>query len=175
MIFFSADHHFGHANIIKYCNRPYQSVEEMDADYIKRWNARVTQNDTVYYLGDMAGRIVNILRLLNKLNFQILHWMPGNHDSPGNIYKAQWGCIRVFPCRQQIVEIQPVYNSQLVSIVLCHYPIMDWVGIKRGVLHLHGHSHGTVTGPAGSLDVGVDKFPDLITLDEVLDRLRDAC
>ncbi len=41
MIFFSADHHFYHANIIRYCSRPFNSVEEMNEEMIARWNSTV--------------------------------------------------------------------------------------------------------------------------------------
>ena len=53
MIFFTSDHHFYHTNIIKYCQRPFQSVEEMNEVMVERWNAVVGKNDTVYYLGDL--------------------------------------------------------------------------------------------------------------------------
>ena len=54
MIFVTADHHFGHANIIEYTNRPFASVEEMDAALIAAWNERVTDYDLVYHLGDFT-------------------------------------------------------------------------------------------------------------------------
>ena len=53
MIYFTADTHFGHNNVIQFCDRPFASVEEMDEAMIQNWNERVTGNDTVYILGDM--------------------------------------------------------------------------------------------------------------------------
>jgi calcineurin-like phosphoesterase family protein len=53
-IYFSSDHHFSHSNVIKYCNRPYTSVQEMNEDLIQRWNNQVKPEDTVYYLGDFS-------------------------------------------------------------------------------------------------------------------------
>lgn len=52
--FFTADTHFGHNNIIKYVNRPFNSVEEMDEQLISNWNSKVTHEDTIYHLGDFA-------------------------------------------------------------------------------------------------------------------------
>jgi len=49
-----ADTHFGHKNVIKYCNRPYSSVEEMDKILITNWNKEVAPDDIVYHLGDFA-------------------------------------------------------------------------------------------------------------------------
>lgn len=54
MIYLIADTHFGHANIIKYCNRPYYCVEDMNNDLIHCWNNIVTNNDKVFILGDFA-------------------------------------------------------------------------------------------------------------------------
>ena len=53
-IFFTSDNHFGHGNIIKYCERPFSSVTEMDAEMIRRWNHAVKENDIVYHLGDFT-------------------------------------------------------------------------------------------------------------------------
>lgn len=51
---FTADFHFGHNNIIRYCNRPFRSVEEMDQTILERLNASVKPNDTLHFLGDFC-------------------------------------------------------------------------------------------------------------------------
>ena len=56
MIYFTSDLHLGHANIIRHCNRPFSSVEEMDETLIRNWAKRVKANDTVYVLGDLMFR-----------------------------------------------------------------------------------------------------------------------
>ena len=50
MIFFTADTHFGHNNVIRFCDRPFSSAAEMDEVMIRNWNARVTGGDTVYMM-----------------------------------------------------------------------------------------------------------------------------
>jgi len=52
VIYYTADQHFGHANIIRFCNRPFENVTEMDEALIKNWNNTVNSNDTVYILGN---------------------------------------------------------------------------------------------------------------------------
>ena len=54
MIYLSGDLHFNHSNIIKYCNRPFKNVEEMNRVIIDNWNALIKFDDTVYHLGDFA-------------------------------------------------------------------------------------------------------------------------
>ena len=59
MIYFTADTHFGHCNVIRFCDRPFASAEKMDEAMIQNWNERVTGNDTAYILGDMFFRSTN--------------------------------------------------------------------------------------------------------------------
>ena len=57
--FFVSDTHFNHTNIIKYCNRPFNNADEMDAALIKNWNTKVPKDGIVYHLGDFAWGSIN--------------------------------------------------------------------------------------------------------------------
>lgn len=79
-VFFTSDTHFGHANIIKYCNRPFASKEEMDAVLLENWNSTVKPGDRIYHLGDFAFLKSDAARdLLKKLNGEKI-LIKGNHD-----------------------------------------------------------------------------------------------
>ena len=67
-IWFTSDHHFGHANIIKYTERPFNSVGHMNASMIGSWNGVVAPDDTVYYLGDFAMQPHLVAEILPQLN-----------------------------------------------------------------------------------------------------------
>ena len=54
MTYFTADTHFGHQNVIRFCDRPWQTAEEMDEAMIERWNDRVRNNDTIYILKEFC-------------------------------------------------------------------------------------------------------------------------
>jgi len=78
-MFFTSDHHFGHANIIKYCDRPYDNVEAMNEDLISKWNAVVMPGDEVYYLGDFSMTLGAVERITPRLNGR-KYLIAGNHD-----------------------------------------------------------------------------------------------
>ncbi len=80
MIFFTADTHFGHANILKLCNRPFNTIEEMNETMICKWNSRVSGNDTVYIVGDMFFRCSDAETILKRLKGK-KRLIIGNHDS----------------------------------------------------------------------------------------------
>jgi calcineurin-like phosphoesterase family protein len=79
--FFTSDTHFNHANIIKYCSRPFSSVSEMNQEMISRWNAMVGPEDTVYHLGDFAmGQAFKWPAILKQLNGSRKILIRGGHD-----------------------------------------------------------------------------------------------
>ena len=79
--FFTSDTHFNHANVIKYCARPFGSIEEMNREMIARWNAVVGPEDTVYHLGDFAmGKPSEWPGFLRQLTGAKKILIRGNHD-----------------------------------------------------------------------------------------------
>jgi calcineurin-like phosphoesterase family protein len=154
-IWFTSDNHFGHANIIKFCHRPFDDVDEMNAEMIKRWNEKVAPEDLVYHLGDFALMPTQKLRqLIAQLNGKI-HLIVGNHE------KAALGCTDCFEWVKDTYELKvedkDAKGSQRL-IVLLHYAMRVWNKSHNGSWHLYGHSHGSLPDDISSLsfDVSVD-------------------
>ena len=80
MMFFTADTHFGHNNILKLCNRPFDTIDDMNEALIKNWNARITGADSVYIVGDMFFRCADAEKILSRLHGK-KHLIIGNHDA----------------------------------------------------------------------------------------------
>ena len=159
-VWFTADHHFGHARIIELAGRPFSSVEEMDEEMIRRWNTVVARGDLVYYLGDFALGPHDFY--LERLNGQ-KRLLRGNHDHSNRVKKATgWSTIDALLSVK--VEGQ--------RITLCHYAMRTWPASHHGALHFYGHSHGNLPGDSQSLDVGVDCWDFApVGLDEIKTRL----
>lgn len=80
MVYYTADLHLGHANVIRFDKRPFASVEEMDQTLIENWNSRVTDRDKVYIVGDLIYRSEKPAEwYLEKLR-GIKYLVIGNHD-----------------------------------------------------------------------------------------------
>jgi calcineurin-like phosphoesterase family protein len=146
-IWFTADTHFGHANIIKFMGRPFAHTDEMDEAMIQTWNNTVQEKDVVYMLGDFSfHNVKQTNQILYKLNGN-LHLIKGNHDSSKNLKKMHtWRWVKDY------YELR--HEGQLT--VLSHYPFQVWRDSHRGSWHLHGHSHGTLPRKGKRMDVGVD-------------------
>lgn len=87
-VFFTSDTHFGHRNIIKYCDRPFKDTEHMDEFIIQNWNAAVPWNGIVFHLGDIAlGDISKSLPKVGRLNGHKIATI-GNHDRLFSTYSA---------------------------------------------------------------------------------------
>jgi len=143
MIYFTADTHFNHKNIIKYCNRPFETLEEMNNKIIDNWNILIQPRDTVYHLGDFGfGNLENIL---NRLQGQKI-LITGSHDTKIHQYK------KYFSNQTPLLEIKA--NGQ--TITLCHYAMRVWPKSHYNSWHLFGHSHSELEPQGKSYDVGVD-------------------
>lgn len=145
--FFTADQHYNHYNIIKYCNCPFSSVQEMNKTMIVNHNSVVKSDDTIYMLGDVAlGHPKHLKPILERLNgHKIL--IIGSHDKTTLQYKKYFDHIS---SRMDIT-----INGH--HIALCHYCMRTWSRSHWNSYMLYGHSHGTLDPIGKSWDVGVDK------------------
>lgn len=156
-VWFTSDNHFGHENIIRYCDRPFPSVEAMDAEMVHRWNAVVQPGDRVYVVGDFAlAPVERCIELLGTLNGQ-KHLIEGNHDRhrlKKRRYREAWASVDPL---KEVTVLGPDDETKK-KIVLCHYAMEVWNLSHRGTWMLHGHSHGTMPDDPHKLriDVGVD-------------------
>lgn len=158
-VFFTADTHLGHTNIIKYANRPFSTCEEMDETIIRNWNRKVKGTDLVYHLGDFAFR--NALNYRMRLNGRVI-LIRGNHD------KAH----RINGVFNDVHEMFTFRDRERI-IVLCHYGMRVWDGSHFGSWHLYGHSHGKLPGRGKSFDIGVDAQNfEPRSLGEVIDIMK---
>lgn len=176
MVWFSSDHHFFHNNIIKFCNRPFASVEEMNEELIHRYNSVVQPDDVVYFLGDfsMAFRPVELYaRRLNGRKFLV----PGNHEFCFPAHKksrkspeqhAYW-LKRYVECGfEGVLSLAWRLPNDLL---LSHMPYAgsgdhadkeerysEYRLADKGDFLLHGHTHGKWRKKGRLIDVGVDAW-----------------
>jgi len=148
-VFFVADEHYSHHNIIKYCNRPFKDAVEMADALILNHNTVVKKNDVVFHLGDFAitNKWEDAWKLIQRLNGQHF-FIPGSHDS--------W--IKKAPTKSSVVILDRIHEMSIngTHIVLCHYPMRTWPKSHYGSWNLHGHAHGELAPFRNQYDVGVD-------------------
>ena len=165
-VWFTSDQHFFHNNVIKYCNRPFETVEEMNATMIANWNAVVAKGDSVYMLGDFAfvNKTAQAEAIIGQLNGHI-HWVYGNHDAK---IKGAKGVAWAGDYKE--------VKHMGYKFVCCHYPMVTWNGCHRGTIMLHGHCHGTLPDDGRLLrfDVGVDSFNFTPVSGDVLIEMAEA-
>lgn len=131
-VFLTSDTHFGHVNICKFTNydgspvRPWDSVEEMDEEMVKRWNETVGPKDKVYHLGDV---VINrrALATLERLNGDKV-LIKGNHD--------------IFPLKDYVKYFRDIRGYHVLDgMILSHIPVSKG-SIARFGTNIHGHTHG---------------------------------
>lgn len=190
MIYFSSDHHYGHKNVITYCNRSYSSIEEMNADLIYKWNSVVKSDDTVYYLGDFSLGKNWVREIAPKLSGEI-HLIAGNHDwchpvchRNKEAKKLKYEQLYLESGFKSIkLEDKLVINDQ--EVLLHHMPYLgsgdhaeqerysNYRPKNNGGWLLHGHVHNLWKQKDKQINVGVDQwngFP--VSIKEIEDLIK---
>lgn len=165
-LWFTADHHFGHADIIDSRHRPFSSPAEMDETMIERWNATVGDCDEVWHLGNFAYRCApnRMAELFAQLSGNAIHLVRSKHDQQATL-NLPWSSVR------QYAEIR--FGGRLL-IAFDHSQNNSSNFDRRSVI-LHGccvedHAHDTTC-----CNVGVDAWDFRpVSLEEIIDRLESA-
>lgn len=155
MIYFTADTHFGHANVIKLCNRPFENIEAMNEAMVIAWNERVKGNDTVYIVGDMFFRCSDPESILARLKGK-KRLIVGNHDGS---WMSKVDLSKYFCSVDHFLEI----SDGVHALTLCHYPLLTWKHEKRSYM-IHGHIHA---------DTSSDYFPLIAKRENILNAGAD--
>lgn len=150
MNYYIADTHFGHANVLRFDNRPFENVKEMDKVIIDSWNSRVTNKDDIYIVGDFAYRSEHDYSYyLSKLNGK-KHLIIGNHDK--DLLKDS-KAMGYFTSVDYYLDIR----DNKIRVILSHYPIAEWEGFYRGSYLVYGHIHNNTDCDAYKLMKKYDK------------------
>ena len=147
-VFFTSDTHFGHANIIKFCDRPFANTAEMDETLIRNWNEKVGPDDVIFHLGDFAWGGSDVwTKLLTQLNGK-KYLIIGNHD----MKNLREGYLKYF---EKVVS-QMHIQIEGRSVYLNHYPFLCYAGTFRSdkdqTWQLFGHVHTHEGGIKGKDD-----------------------
>ena len=138
-----SDTHFFHGNVISYCNRPFQSADEMNHVLITNWNNTVSPNDTVYFLGDFAFcNKKKSLELFHQLNGNIIV-VKGNHDR-GELFWSEAGV--------KDYHTQPLIFEKFYK--LSHYPLEKHELMP--FINIHGHIHNKRMKDTNYFNVSVE-------------------
>ena len=137
-LWFLSDTHLGHANIIRYCNRPFKTLEEMDSTIINNWNQRVKKDDMVLFVGDFcftkSSEASNsyknaFVHYRNQLNGNII-FIKGNHDKNNHIKSVIENMTIIYGGQRIFLTHNPMYANPKIYLNLCGH-VHDKYKIKR--------------------------------------------
>ena len=165
-IWLSADQHFGHTNIIKYCNRPFLNIEEMDNTIINNINLVVKPGDIFYILGDFCfckdqeRRKYILGNYRERIKCGTVNLVIGNHDSHYKDYSPKPYLFKHFNkvATSMMTVIENPITGEKKQLYMHHTACRVWPNSCHGSYHAFAHSHGTLPDDplSLSLDVGVD-------------------
>jgi calcineurin-like phosphoesterase family protein len=152
-VFVTSDTHIGHRGILSFCGdvRQFEDVTEMNKELVRRWNAVVKPDDTVYHLGDVFWHAMSSAkrwRYFHMLNGK-KHLIVGNHDDAKTL---------ALPWLSTTPGVKVLNERDGLHVTLCHYPPNTMGKWQRSgnSIWLHGHIHSMIPQSMPVYDVGVD-------------------
>jgi len=165
MLYFTSDQHFFHKNIIKYCNRPFIDINNMNTEIIRRYNHIISDEDTVIHIGDISaglkGRYDELTSIIKKLNGS-KHLILGNHDHLSIDKYIEMG----FETVKNYMEYEDYFINHYPLIENTKYTTSEELKLneifKKTKCNkiIHGHSH--------NIDFGYNRFNVCVDLNNFL-------
>jgi len=177
-IFLTSDTHFCHDKDFLYRPRGYNNIKDMNEDLVQKWNDTITNEDIVYFLGDLClTDTTAALEYIKRLNGSAIFWIFGNHDTKNKVDLIKENCQKFIPC-----GTSTVIKYHKISCLLSHYPTItsnyDEKHFNQHVINFHGHTHQqsnfiNVSNPF-MYHVGIDShngYP--VKIDDAIDEIRE--
>src|SRR5574343_53739 len=179
MRYFTSDTHFSHANIIRYCDRPFKDTHHMNHTLTRIWNNTITNEDIIYFLGDFSLNKSLHKTILPKLNgYKVL--IAGNHDPVFNRpnrydeYRS-YGWDEIYQSLETTIQGKKILLSHLPYAIDLGYDcrFMKDRPIDNGLPLLHGHLHCKYLKKGKLIDVGIDNNFKILSENDVVKLLND--
>lgn len=168
-LWFYSDPHFFHHNIIRFTNRPYKNVEEMNQDLVHRFNSKVGKEDKVIFVGDMfffkrnKEDIQKCLDIYHALNGSHKTLILGNHDKSTHYFPFD---VTVKFLKMTIADEEVLVNHYPYRPIDC--PEMKKRPLDEGKFLIHGHSHNKVKVKDKMINVCCDSWDYLpVSIEEI--------
>lgn len=143
-IWVTSDLHLGHHNIIKFADRPFKSVEEMNKQIISNFNSLVGKEDLTIFVGDVIFKYEgDYSELINKFNGDKI-LIKGNHDNVNRYNKKDF----------IYIGDNLMLDYKDIRYFLTHYPMTSFPNMYKNVIQLYGHTH------KGSREFEFPKIPN---------------
>lgn len=181
-VFFTADLHLYHNNILWMNNRPFKTCDEMWESIKYDWNSKVGKDDYIFVLGDVlwGSNASRLKSMADSLNGRICIVL-GNHDQEkiaNGKSGSNFDCFYSYS-RADFIRCRSKLTDTNIQIYMSHYPTLSWPQKGRGAIMLHGHCHGNIDeyndqSPDLRVDVGLDgKLAKMriLSLDEVYEYM----
>ena len=153
MLYFTADWHLFHRNIIKYCGRPFKNAAEMNKVILRNYQATVKEKDTVYMVGDLSMLSASGFTRLEEIISNLpgtKHLVLGNHDKLKPLQYLEMGFASVHTATKMIAGGEEIFIAH--DPAWAQTPHTKWV-----CAHIHNHWVKQVTKQnIQLLNVGVD-------------------
>lgn len=173
-IWYTADLHINHTNLLKTKFRKFAAIGHMNSEILYNINRWVKPEDKLYILGDLcihsAYNQLILEKHLRDVRCNYICVIKGNHDKSSVLQELKEKNLIHDYCDQKVITDKAF--GLTVNVALFHYPVIDYHSKLDPDMCLHGHSHGTLQPRRPDLfDVGVDSWNFRpVTLEQILSK-----